>query len=74
MRRQIVSFVFAGFVAVTVPVIVAPAVGEGPASSPAATVVVPRPSLQAPWVRDEAAMVLVGTVLIGLAVAMRRAA
>ena len=74
MRRKMVSLVFAGLVAGTVPVIVSPAVGEGPALSPAATVVVSRPSVPAPWLRDEATMVLVGTVLIGLAAAMRRAA
>ena len=39
-----------------------------------AMVAVPSPPLQSPGLRDETAMILVGTALIGLAAALRRTA
>jgi hypothetical protein len=74
MRRQVVAFAILGLVG-GAPMIGAPALGEEPArvSSPVA-VQVPHASLPAPWRRDEAAMVLVGAALLGLAAAVRRAA
>jgi hypothetical protein len=75
MRRFVVSFVFAGF-AVAVPLMAAPAVtGETTAGNPdAPAVAVQQVRVPLPGLRDEAAMVLVGTALIGLAAAVRRAA
>ena len=74
MRRQLVTLAFAGLTAWTATVSASPAAGEEAASTPAATVAVQRVSVPLPGLRDEAAMVLVGTVLIGLAAAVRRAA
>ena len=75
MRRQIVSWMFVAGVAVATPC--------GASASPAtdevregsiAPVAVQQVSVPASGLRDEAAMVLVGTALIGLAAAVRRAA
>jgi hypothetical protein len=49
-------------------------VNDNTAATPAPTVAVQRVSLPLPAVRDEAVMVLVGTALIGMAAAVRRAA
>lgn len=73
MRRRCVSFAILGLVAAT------PILGADVAEAPAATVSASAPvavqQASAPaWLRDEAAMVLVGTALIGLAAAVRRAA
>jgi hypothetical protein len=54
-------------------ILAAPATG-GDAAAETPTVAVQRVSLRYPAVRDEAAMVLVGTALIALAAAVRRAA
>jgi hypothetical protein len=75
MRRQFVSYAILGLVA-GAPIIGAPALGEEPmprVSAPVAVQVQPA-SLPAPWFRDEAAMVVVGAALLGLAAAVRRAA
>ena len=76
MRRQIRSVLFAGFVACcTTPVFAVPPGNAEPAEETAeTTVAVQRVSPPDFGVRDEVAMVLVGTVLIGLAAAVRRAA
>jgi hypothetical protein len=75
MRRQFRSLMFAGFVACcAAPAFAAPSVGEPAEEVPQATVAVQRVNLPNSGLRDEAAMVLVGTVLIGLAAAVRRAA
>jgi hypothetical protein len=75
MRRLIlVAMLFAGVAALLgAPGAAAPAVTDD-APSAGATVAVQRLSLREPGLRDEAAMVLVGTALIGLAAAVRRAA
>ncbi len=76
MHRQIRSLLFAGFVACcAAPVFAAPSGSAEPAEEAAqTTVAVQRVSLPDSGVRDEVSMVLVGTVLIGLAAAVRRAA
>jgi hypothetical protein len=76
MRRYVVSFVFAGCIALAPPLMAAPAAtGETVAAdSEAPAVAVQRVRVPLPGLRDEAAMVLVGTALIGLAAAVRRAA
>ena len=76
MRRIVVSCVFAGCVAIAAPLMAAPeATGESVANpSDAPAVAVQRVRVPLPGLRDEAAMVLVGSALIGLAAAVRRAA
>lgn len=74
MGRLVVSLMFAGLVALLMaPVFAAPSVSDD-APSAGATVAVQRVNLPDTGLRDEAAMVLVGTALIGLAAAVRRAA
>ena len=51
-----------------------PAVDDNAVANAAPTGAVQRDSLPRPAVRDEAAMVLVGAALIGVAAAVRRAA
>jgi hypothetical protein len=75
MRRQLVSLALAALVLMATAVFAAPALDDdGAAVAGAPPVAVQRVSLALPALRDEAAMVLVGTVLIGLAAAVRRAA
>jgi hypothetical protein len=70
MRREVVSLVFAGIVSAA-PLLAAP--GDVlPDETPA--VAVQRVSGPSMGIRDEAAMLIVGTALIGLAAAVRRAA
>lgn len=75
MRRELGLFTFAGLAWL----LAAPALaGDTPPPddivAKRATVAVQRAAVPAPGLRDEAAMVLVGTALIGLAAAVRRAA
>lgn len=76
MRREWISIMFAGLIGVCASPLQAatrPAVDES--HETAAPVAVQRVSIPATsGLRDEAAMVLVGTALIGLAAAVRRAA
>jgi LPXTG-motif cell wall-anchored protein len=76
MRRQFVVVMFAVLAAVAAAS--AAAAGRVAAAEPrenaAAPVAVQRVAMPATGMRDEAAMVLVGTALIGLAAAVRRAA
>jgi hypothetical protein len=76
MRREFVVVLFA-VLAAAAAVSVA-AAGRVAAAEPrensAAPVAVQRVAIPATGIRDEAAMVLVGTALIGLAAAVRRAA
>jgi len=72
MRRQFAFLMFAGFLGVFAAQLAAsPSVDE---TAVAAPVAVQRVNFPATGLRDEAAMVLVGTALIGLAAAIRRAA
>ena len=76
MRRQLISVVIAGLAVVTGSIGAAPAVrDEAAAVSAQPTVAVQQMvGFRLPEIRDEAAMVLVGTLLIGVAAAVRRAA
>jgi hypothetical protein len=79
MRRQLVSLMFAGLIGMSVsPLVVAGrqagAAEVAPDRASAAPVAVQRVGIPANGLRDEAAMVLVGTALIGLAAAVKRAA
>lgn len=73
MRRKFVAFAILGLTA-GVPMIGAPALGEETGARASAPVMVSNATVSTPWLRDEAAMVLVGTALLGLAAAVRRAA
>ena len=74
MRRQLVSLTLAGMAVVAT---MATGLSASPATDDAATNAAPAVAVQrvslTPMVRDEAAMVLVGTALIGVAAAVRRA-
>ena len=75
MRRQLVSLMFAGLVGIAAsPAGATPTVEDGQPAAVPAPVAVQRVSVPPFGLRDEAAMVLVGTALIGLAAAVRRAA
>ena len=73
MVRKFVSLVFSGMFVMMAVLGVAPSAGEE-ARAVRAPVAVQQPSLPYPAMRDEASMVLVGTALIALAAALRRAA
>ena len=73
MRRKVVSFSLLGLVLST-PIVGAPAVTKEPGSRVSAPVAIQRAALPGPWIREEVAMVMAGTALIGLAAAVRRAA
>jgi len=72
MRRRYVTLAILGLIAAT------PTIGSSEAdttnTTAIATVAVPTVPRQAPWLRDEAAMMLVGSALVGLGAAIRRAA
>jgi hypothetical protein len=73
MRRFLASVVFAGAALMSAPLWAAPA-SDDPANTDRPAVAVQQVRVPVPGIRDEAAMVLVGTALIGLAAAVRRAA
>ena len=72
MRKYLASLAFGGLLAVAAPAVATTDAVETPNAS--ATVAVQQVKVPLPSLRDEAAMVLVGTALIGLAAAVRRAA
>jgi hypothetical protein len=79
MRRQLVSLMFAGLIGMSASPLAVAGGQAGPAEvapdrASAAPVAVQRVGIPANGLRDEAAMVLVGTALIGLAAAVKRAA
>ena len=74
MRRQLVSLTLAALALIATGLAASPAIDDNSAANAAPAVAVQRVSLPVPGLRDEAAMVLVGTALIGLASAVRRAA
>jgi hypothetical protein len=74
MRRQVSLMVFVGWAMIAASVGASPAAGDEAAVTAPPTVAVQRVPVALPAVRDEAAMLLVGTALIGLAAAVRRAA
>lgn len=71
MRKYLASLVFIGGMLVAPPLMGAPSVNEADTTPAVAVQRVRMPP--AGGLRDEAAMVLVGTALIGLAAAVRRA-
>ena len=72
MRKYLASLAFGALLAVSAPAAAATEAVETPNAS--ASVAVQQVQIPLPSLRDEAAMVLVGTALIGLAAAVRRAA
>jgi hypothetical protein len=75
MRREFVVVVFALVAAAVASVAAAGRVAAAePRQETVTPVAVQRVGIPATGIRDEAAMVLVGTALIGLAAAVRRAA
>jgi hypothetical protein len=79
MRTFVGSLVFAGCAVVAAPAGASPVVNNSnnepsAAGQPAQPLAVQQVRVPVPPVREEVAMVLVGTALIGLAAAVRRAA
>ncbi len=76
MRRQIFSLMFVGVMGLWAASLLAATTTQedGRETVAPGPVAVQRASLPATGLRDEAAMVLVGTALIGIAAAVRRAA
>lgn len=73
MRKYLTSLAFAGCVLMASPV-AATTAPETPTVKASPAVAVQQVRVPMTGLRDEAAMVLVGTALIGLAAAVRRAA
>jgi hypothetical protein len=73
VRRNLASIVFAGCALAASPLTAAPSLNAAETATPAVAVQQVRVPASV-GLRDEAAMVLVGTALIGLAAAVRRAA
>ena len=77
MRSQLGPLMFAGLIGLAASrseAATRPTIDDARESASAAPVAVQRVGVPATGLRDEAAMVLVGTALIGLAAAVRRAA
>ena len=72
MRSQFVLVTVAGLTLLIASLGEAPAATEEPGSSARGTIAVQHVTVPVFGLRDEAAMVLVGTALIGLASAVRR--
>jgi len=73
MRKYLVTLVFGGLAAVT-KTLSASTTGVSADASPAVAIEHAQAPVSVPGLRDEAAMILVGSALIGLAAAVRRAA
>ncbi len=74
MRKYLASLAFAGCVVMASPVAAATTAPETTNVKASTAVAVQQVRVPVTGLRDEAAMVLVGTALIGLAAAVRRAA
>ncbi|HEY3884193.1 MAG TPA: hypothetical protein VGL62_03210 [Vicinamibacterales bacterium] len=75
MRRGLASLGFAAVIMLALSAIASAVTSSAPADTPdQPTVAVQQVPVPVPGLRDEAAMVLVGTALIGLAAAVKRAA
>jgi hypothetical protein len=74
MRRKLGAFMFAGAMGLGAVAANGRTVEDTSRVEPTTTVAVQRVSIPATGIRDEAAMVLLGSALIGLAAALRRAA
>ena len=73
MRRQLITLTLAGLAIATTASGSSSAASDESSVKAAPAVAVPHAARSAPPMRDEVAMVLVGTVLIGLGAAVRRA-
>jgi len=73
MRRQLITLTLAGLAMATTASGSSSAASDESSVTAAPAVAVQRAGRGVPAMRDEAAMVLVGTVLIGLGAAVRRA-
>jgi uncharacterized lipoprotein YajG len=74
MGKYLASLMFAGCALVASPLSATPAATEPRTADATSTVAVQQVRVPVTGLRDEAAMVLVGTALIGLAAAVRRGA
>ena len=74
MSRMCGAFVLAGLTVIASPAAATPADDRASEPRAQATVAVQQVHLPLPGLREEVAMVLVGTVLIGVGAAVRRAA
>lgn len=74
MRRELGLLTFTVLIGLGVPTATSGTAADESRPTVAEPVAVQQVSLPAPGIRDEAAMVLVGTALIGLAAAVRRTA
>ncbi len=74
IRRQFLTLTLAGLAIATTASGASSSSRDETSVTAAPTVAVHRVGLAVPAIRDEAAMVLVGTMLIGLGAAVRRAA
>jgi hypothetical protein len=74
MRRRFLTLTLAGLAIATTASGASSSSSDETSVKAASTVAVHRVGLAVPAIRDEAAMVLVGTLLIGLGAAVRRAA
>jgi hypothetical protein len=74
MRKYLGSLVFVGYALIATPLSAAPSVNEASGVDADPTVAVHQVRVPGTGRRDQAAMVLVGTALIGLGAAVRRAA
>lgn len=74
MRRKLGVFMFAGAMGIGAVAASGRTVEDTSRVEPATTVAIQRVSIPATGMRDEAAMVLVGSALIGVAAALRRVA
>ncbi len=73
MRKYLVTLIFSGLAVIASPLSAATKDASSDASP--ALVIAPAPvHVSVPGLRDEAAMILVGTALIGLAAVVRRTA
>jgi hypothetical protein len=73
MRKYLVTLIFGGLALIAAP-LSASTKDVSTDASPAAVVEPAAVHVSVPGLRDEAAMILVGTALIGLAAVVRRAA
>jgi hypothetical protein len=74
MRARVVAFLFVGVAGLAAPLFAAPAEDGARDTATPSAVAVQQVELPLPRIRDEAAMVLVGTALIGLGAVVRRSA
>ena len=74
MRKYMTAFVFTGWAFLASPLSAATATADSTEAAASPSVAIRQTRVAVPGSRDQAAMLLVGTALIGLAAAVRRAA